>query len=137
MGAAAVMGGAMDNLLNNNTSHPDPSRRASTPNTSSTGGGGFSSIFNLKSVINAATKTQAPNPQPAPSTSNFYVSSPPVATEPITVDLHSQSHTTAPQKSVQGILLCLRWLPFFCFVFVVLVFYFTFSVCLLMKYCFN
>jgi hypothetical protein len=52
---------------------------------------------NFKSVINAATKTTTP--QPAPTTSNFYASTPPVAPEPIAVDA---THAAVPQKSVQG-----------------------------------
>lgn len=117
MGAAAVMGGAMDSLMNN-TANAEHARRASTPGSSGNTGGGFSSIFNLKSVISAATKTAPPPaPQPAPPTSNFYVSSPPVAPEPIAVDLHSQTHAASPQKSVQGIVGCFRGYSgcFFCF----------------------
>lgn len=109
MGAAAVMGGAMDGLLsgNGNNSNQDSARRSSTPGAST--GGGFSSIFNLKSVINAATKTAPPAPQPTPSASNFYVSSPPVVpVEPIAVELRSQSNATVPQKTVQGIVS--RWM---------------------------
>lgn len=113
MGAAAVMGGAMENLLGGNGSNTiqaqaqaqDSARRSSTPGAST--GGGFSSIFNLKSVISAATKT-TPAPQPTPSASNFYVSSPPVVpVEPITVELRSQSIATVPQKTVQGIVFSL------------------------------
>lgn len=100
MGAAAVMGGAMDGLMtvNGSSGGQEQARRASTPGTTSNTGGGFSSIFNLKSVISAATKTAL---TPTTSASNFYVS--PVAPEPIRVDLHSQSHPAAPQKSVQGL----------------------------------
>lgn len=97
------MGGAMDSLLgnNNNSSNQDNSRRSSTPSSGNSGsaGGGFSSMF--KSVINAASKTTTP--QPAPTTSNFYVSSPPVAPEPIVVDSHSPSHAVVSPRSVQGI----------------------------------
>lgn len=115
MGAAAVMGGAMDGLLSgaNNNSNQEQARRASTPSST---GGGFSSIFSLKSVLSAATKT-APSPQPAPATSNFYVSPPPVASEPIAVD--SPSHTAPPQKSVQGIVGCFSRLRVVCFCFLV------------------
>ena len=101
MGAAAAMGGAMENLLSNNSNlNPDGTRRSSTPGPSgnSGSGGGFSSIFNFKSVMNAATKPTVP--QPAPPTSSFFVPSPPVAQEPIAVDSHS--HAAAPQRSVQG-----------------------------------
>lgn len=129
VGAAAVMGGAMDNLLSGNSnSSQEQARRASAPGTSSNTSGGFSSIFNLKSVINAATKA-APNPQPTPCTSNFYVSSPPV--EPICVDLHSPHHTAAPQKTVLGTVKRLPGLRSFLFPL------FWLFVCLLMKYCFN
>lgn len=112
MGAAAVMGGAMDGIMN--STNQDNARRSSTPNSS--GGGGFSSIFNLKSVISAATKTAPTAQPPAASTSNFFVSSPPVAPEPIAVDF--QSNTAPPQKSVQGIVGCLGRRSFlFCFHF--------------------
>lgn len=104
MGAAAVMGGAMDSLVagNSNNSVQDATRRASAPVSNT----GFSSIFNLKSVISAASKAPQ-NPTPpavAPTTSNFYVSSPAVA-EPINVEMHSHSNATVPQKTVQGIVL--------------------------------
>lgn len=100
MGATAgiVMGG-LDNLMttNNNNQPPQEIRRASTPGSST--GGGFSSIFNLKSVISAATKS-SPGPQQQ--------SLPPVAgpSESNVIESNSQSHTaTAPQKSVQGIVI--------------------------------
>lgn len=95
--------GAMDGLLTGSVSSAQEVRRASAPPTTSSAnsGGGFSSIFNLKSVISAATKN-APSTQPSTSSStNFYVSSSPVAPE--TVNMHLQSQTAAPQKSVQGI----------------------------------
>lgn len=110
----------MDGIMS--TASQDQARRASTPNSS--GGGGFSSIFNFKSVISAANKT-APTPQsPAASSSNFFVSSPPVAPEPIAVDLHPQSHAAPPQKSVQGIVGCLGRVVsgFLCFVGFLLIF---------------
>lgn len=137
MGAAAVMGGAMDNLMAGNGSNAvqDATRRASAPGSNT--GGGFSSIFNLKSVISAATKSPQNPPQPAtaPSASNFYVAPPPAATEPINVEMHSHSNASLPQKSVQGIVLsmeasvlstCFLWLGDF-----------LFFVGILMKYCFN
>lgn len=124
MGAAAVMGGAaaLDNLLsgNGNSIAQEQVRRASTPGTTANtgGGGGFSSIFNLKSVISAATKTSAPSPQPTPA-SNFYVTSPPVAPEPMNSDLHMQTQAAAPQKSIQGIVQVVvgrfRWFVLVCF----------------------
>lgn len=97
MGAAAVMGGAMENLLGNNTI-AEGARRSSTPGPSNATG--FSVFNNFKSVISAATKSSTP--QPAPAASNFYVSSPPVAPEPIAVDVHSPTYASPPQKSVQG-----------------------------------
>lgn len=94
MGAAIAIDG-QNNLMSGKTQ--DEIRRASAPETRNTsGGGGFTSIFNLKSVINAASKPAA---NPAPSTSNFYVTQP----EAINVDLPSQPH--APMRSVQGIVL--------------------------------
>lgn len=113
VGAAAVMGGTMDSLLSSNaiSKNQDQARRSSTPGANSAGG--FSSIFNLKSVINSVTKT-ASNPQAAPSTSSFPVSSSAVASEPFNVELQSQSNSSLPQKSVQGILF--SWVIYFVFV---------------------
>jgi hypothetical protein len=119
MGAAAVMGGAMENLLGNNTI-VEGARRSSTPGPSTSNS--FSVFNNFKSVIGAATKSST---QPTSATSSFYVSSPPVAPEPIAVDKHSPP----PQKTVQGTvwMLC----PASVVVFLFRLFF------VLMKYCFN
>lgn len=102
VGAAAVMGGAMNGLLSGPAnSTQDPTRRSSIPGEKA--GGGFSSMFNLKSVINTVTKpVTTPQPTSSTSTSNFYVSAPPIPQEPINYDLHSQLNASPPQKSIQG-----------------------------------
>lgn len=101
MGAAAagmaMSGAKIDGLLNN--SSVVDSRRSSTPNTSI--GSSFSSIFSLKSVMSAASKTSQAAPTPAaavvaPSTSNFYVPQP--VAETVVV-----SPQTEQLKTVQGI----------------------------------
>jgi hypothetical protein len=106
----------VENLIsannNNINQNQDNARRASTPGASTTsntiassGSGGFSSIFNLKSVINAATKTSHPPPQqplpqiPVPN-SNFYVPQPPV--DQNLIETHNAAAAAMSQKSVQG-----------------------------------
>jgi hypothetical protein len=122
MGAAAavVMGGTgMDGIISgggtNINSIQENQRRSSAPGTNSNVSGGLGSIFNFKSVINAATKTAtaaAPTstPQNVSSTSNFFVSTPPPVSmkpEPIVVDTNSPPiHAALPQKSIQGIFFC-------------------------------
>ena len=102
MGAAAagmaMSGAKIDGLLNNSSGVVD-SRRSSTPNTSI--GSSFSSIFSLKSVMSAASKTPPTAPIPAapvvaPSTSNFYVPQP-------VADTVVVSSQTEQLKTVQGI----------------------------------
>ena len=109
VGAAAVMGGAMDNLLNanaNNTTE-DQAQKSSASGTNS--GGGLSSLFNLKSVVNSVAKpTSTPTQQSVPSTSNFFVSSPATAADPMNVELQSNFDASLPQKSVQGIIIFLQ-----------------------------
>lgn len=101
MGAAAVLGGAVD--VNTNSVAHDQARRPSPP--SANQGGGFGSIFNLKSVINAVTKSES-NPIPTPSTSCA------VPSEPINFEYDSG----LPQKSVQGIIsFCEFMFCLFCF----------------------
>ncbi|KAG5672522.1 hypothetical protein PVAND_002645 [Polypedilum vanderplanki] len=113
--AATGFGPAVENLINVNQNQ-DHTRRASTPGASTTananpsGGGGFSSIFNLKSVINAATKSshqpssqQQQTPSIPVSNSNFYVPPPPLPVDQQTlIDTHNNSNSTMIQKSVQG-----------------------------------
>lgn len=101
------------NVSNLNQQNPDGQRRASTPNASpattqsSNSGGGFSSIFNLKSVINAATKTAQHQPQHSPvhTTSNttFHIP-PPVATfaEQSAMAESNVPSSSISQKSVQA-----------------------------------
>lgn len=94
--ATSGFGSAMENLISNNSVNQNQEniRRASTPsaNSNASAAGGFSSIFNLKSVINAA-KTSQPPTIPV-SNSNFYVPSSAVSDQPIAESL--------PLKSVQG-----------------------------------
>lgn len=84
----------MENLMSANPNQ-EQTRRGSTPTTTS---GGFSSIFNLKSVISAATK------QPAPANnSNFYVPPPitvPTAEQAALIESHAVASSSP--KSVQG-----------------------------------
>lgn len=121
MGAAAavVIGGTgMDNILGsgpNSSSVQENTRRSSAPGTNSSNvASGLSSIFNFKSVINAATKTataaaSVPSTPPhnAAAGNNFYTSTPlpsVVKPEPIVVDIISPpTHAALPQKSIQGI----------------------------------
>lgn len=103
----------------------DEIRRASAPETrNAAGSGGFTSIFNLKSVINAATKTV----NPATSTSNFFVPQP----EAINVDSPPQPH--AATRSVQGIVS--RWTQFYC-CFVLALTLFLMIYCLINFWCFG
>lgn len=84
----------MENLISTNPNQ-EPTRRGSTPTTTA---GGFSSIFNLKSVISAATKQQ-----PAQPNTNFYVP-PPITVPNAEQAAMIESHTVASSspKSVQG-----------------------------------
>lgn len=96
----------MENLMSANPNQ-ESSRRGSTPTTTSAPSGGFSSIFNLKSVISAATKQSHPQQQqqaPIPTaTSNFYVP-PPIAvpTAEQVAMIESHAITSSSPKSVQG-----------------------------------
>ena len=86
----------MENLMNVNQNQ-DQARRGSTPTSTS---GGFSSIFNLKSVINAATKPQ----QPA-NNSNFNVPPPitvPTAEQATIIESHAVASPSPKTTSVQG-----------------------------------
>lgn len=117
--AAVVMGGSgMETILGSNavasSSNQDSARRSSAsgtnPSTPNTTTSGLSSIFNFKSVINAASKTATVAAPPAAttvsSTSNFFVTLPPptVKPEPILIDTHSPPlHASAQShKSIQG-----------------------------------
>jgi hypothetical protein len=87
----------MENLMSANPNQ-DQARRGSTPTTTS---GGFSSIFNLKSVISAATKQQ-PAQNPA-NNSNFFVPPPitvPTAEQAAMIESHAVASSSP--KSVQG-----------------------------------
>lgn len=97
----------METLMSNSNMNQnlETARRASTPTASTGNSGGFSSIFNLKSVISAATKgtQQQQQQQPAQTTSNsnFYVS-PPITAFADQSESHQQSSSNISQKSVQG-----------------------------------
>jgi hypothetical protein len=136
MGAAAVMGGAMDSLMSGNgiNSSQEQTRRSSTPS-SSGNTSGFGGIFNLKSVISAATKSSTN------SSGSLSMPPPPVAPEPINVDMQPPpTPATPPHRSVQGTVWGSRRLELLLFGFgfvrpFVLVFFFC--LCFSMKYCFN
>lgn len=90
----------MENLMSANPNQEVP-RRSSTPTANA--GGGFSSIFNLKSVISAATKGSAQQQQHQTTNSNFYV--PPPITVPTAAEQSAaiiESHASASPKSIQG-----------------------------------
>lgn len=92
LGAPAMQ---IENLISANPNQ-DTTRRGSTPTTTS---GGFSSIFNLKSVISAATKPT----QISTTNSNFNVPPPitvPTAEQAAMIEAHAIASSSP--KSVQG-----------------------------------
>jgi calcium/calmodulin-dependent protein kinase (CaM kinase) II len=107
----------MESLMNpiNLNQNQDNSRRSSTPSASSStpttsSGGGFSSIFNLKSVISGATKTaqnQQPQQQHSPnqtsSNTNFHMPQPvtTIADQSTLMESHANP-TNISQKPVQA-----------------------------------
>ncbi|XP_070503254.1 calcium/calmodulin-dependent protein kinase type II alpha chain isoform X2 [Chironomus tepperi] len=104
----------MESLMNANNlnQNQDNSRRSSTPSASSStpttsSGGGFSSIFNLKSVISAATKTahQLQNsPIQTTSNTNFHMPQPVTTSADQSSIMESQSYpANISQKPVQDI----------------------------------